>query len=1190
MISLPKNHLLSAVSNDMEKSPAACAMDWSIQLEKSLRSQKPGKSTEALEEIGKRLEWWTSESELSFAEFRMFGLIPGEDKLFLNAIFLRLADAFRLGNKQVKSGVVKLFLRMKRRKRDGEGILSKGKLENYLELLSRVKEAFYKGDVEDRALALRLFGCWANFAKDCADIRYILLSSLVSGDVLEMRGLNPKTQLGGFYKNQRYTGRMVYSVLNPIKHAGFEVFVLEMTATWNGALQLPLKSLEMKISGVSVENCVTKTPLGCLSELSDDFANVFLEILTTMVLSREISRDIKLAGLKLLLDSSEDDFSTLMLISLSRIASRWMLLIPTQIELLALFQTEERSLHMQATSLRCYHIVSARGVCSFPSTTGTVNKLFGILHRSELQPTLQLEALRVLHKILLFDLSIIPCTEIPELFLKLLAVVKNVLQSSIMSTRVLAVSVLADLSGKVLGRVDMVSGGTGRTLASQMISFVFDHILSLVKPKVAILQAHFAAELEVKCLLNTLFNLVEKHSYLHLLALNNICLFIDKLMKMLKTVMETEKTGLSNHEMAKFDNHVKTLFESKLMLNVSKIIAACLQNLEEADAETSQVLDALKLQSQNVCHCSYFDSYTSVAYFLLLHFLSTFICMWHTSEKLMSLSRNSSLSYVDSILQPDKFTLDCAKKMLGTNTYWYLYKAGKTAACQGAWSTAAFIFEELITVVQSASCSCWLKSLAQFSTAEKQIQFNLLPDHGTSVFRCESSLGKGEDIASSTNYCNFMENLQIACNTISSAQEILAASDTEHKFSFQRWFLTLRANTLKTVVDMIKLQDTLVPCITSQTLGPLLYSSTEVSCRMKKLAREFDLLLTSFMGLDRQSVTSVSALALSCSLMAFTAGFAFLVPNLHSSGNYRISEFGNLEEPFHALLIEDLFGRLRHIDCKTRKNLLVLLKSFSNYKGCFSRRFQNQNTCTSYEAVVLHKLTEYSVGEIFGLQNEANGVQQDGEAVSRILNNGSQLLLNIISKLMLVPFHTPHHFFRVRPAVCSEIIVMNEDGQMVDGSSILSGFHLSLNLSFQLKNKPASPPGPLNKAYCILNCKAHSQKTIKIGDGETQARLSWHDHEINDMMDLNEKLLRYVTGSVQTHYNDLEMVNEYVRFELNERGQGFSTCLLDVSSFPVGSYRIKWHSGCIDSAGSYWSILPANSGPLFTIRDVIAVQ
>lgn len=212
----------------MDPTPTACAMDWSIHLEKGLRSQKQGKSIEALEEIGRRLEWWNREPKLTFTEYKIFGLIPGEDKLFLNAIFLRLADSFRSGNKHIKKCVVGIFLRMRSKKRDGEGVLSKEKLENYLELLSRVKEVFDKGDAEEKTLALLLLGCWADLAKDCPDIRYIVLSSLVGGDVLE------------------------------VKAALFAA--------------------------------------GCLSEMSGDFATVFLEVLRTTVLSQEISKDIKLAG------------------------------------------------------------------------------------------------------------------------------------------------------------------------------------------------------------------------------------------------------------------------------------------------------------------------------------------------------------------------------------------------------------------------------------------------------------------------------------------------------------------------------------------------------------------------------------------------------------------------------------------------------------------------------------------------------------------------------------------------------------------------------------------------------------------------------------------------------------------------------------------------------------------------------
>lgn len=618
--------------------------------------------------------------------------------------------------------------------------------------------------------------------------------------------------------------------------------------------------------------------------------------------------------------------------------------------------------------------------------------------------------------------------EIPELFLKLLVVIK----SSIVSTRLLTIRILADIFNKVLGRVDLVSGGTGSTLALQVISFVLDQILSLVKPvkpQVDIYQANSDVELEVKNLLNTLFILVENHSYLHCLVLSNICLFVDRLMKMLNEIMDTEKIGLSNNEIADFGSHGKPLL-SKLMLYISKIVVACLLNLEQTENKTSQVLDSLKLQAENVCNCNFFGSYTGIRYFLLSHLLSTVSYILHSAEELVFPSRNTSLSRVNSILQLDAFTLDFAKKMLGRNSYWYSYKAGKTAACQGAWSTAAFIFKQLVTVVQSASSSCWLKSLAQFSNSEEQIQLFLLRDEGISTVPSESNIGERGDLALRTIYRNYTENLLRACNTLLSAEEILAGSDMGHVFSFQRWFLTLRAKVLKTVIDMLKLLDTilfvqdgigtggqleggilLLPT-SSVTLDPLIYSSMEVSCRMMKLAREVDLLLTCFTGMDRQSAMSVSALALSCSLMAFTAGFAFLFPNSHPSENYR--KFGDLEGPLQALLIEDLVGRLRHIDCETRKSLLTLLKSFGNCKVCFPPRFQNEISYASHEATVLHKLCKYSVGEIFSLQNEATKLQQDGNVGSQIRNSGLQLLLNIVSNLMLIPFRTPHHFFHVR--------------------------------------------------------------------------------------------------------------------------------------------------------------------------------
>lgn len=131
------------------------------------------------------------------AVYNMFGLVPGEDRLFANTILLRLADAFRLGDRAMRLSLVRVFLlelrnrgcdKNKKRKQY-KGIVSKDRVHNHLELLKRVKIVFDTGDVESRALALVLFGCWADFAKDSAHIRYLILSSLVSSDILEVRSL-----------------------------------------------------------------------------------------------------------------------------------------------------------------------------------------------------------------------------------------------------------------------------------------------------------------------------------------------------------------------------------------------------------------------------------------------------------------------------------------------------------------------------------------------------------------------------------------------------------------------------------------------------------------------------------------------------------------------------------------------------------------------------------------------------------------------------------------------------------------------------------------------------------------------------------------------------------------------------------------------------------------------------------------
>ncbi|KAG4914701.1 hypothetical protein JHK87_052258 [Glycine soja] len=262
----------------MEPTSVAQAMEWSIQLEMGLRSTKPGVPVKAISDMEPRLQQWSTEPEFGIAPYAMFGLVPGEDKLFANTILLRLVDAFRGGDIETKLSVVRVFLserkhRDKEKKKQCKGLLSEAKVANHLELLKRVKSVFDSGELKSKALALVLFGCWADFVKDNAQIRYLIFSSLVSPHDCEVRA--------------------------------------SLYAT------------------------------GCICEISDDFASISVEMLFNIMNSSSVPLPIKLdaaqvlakckssysvaykaykTGMELVLNSSDEEFLVAMLFSLSKLA------------------------------------------------------------------------------------------------------------------------------------------------------------------------------------------------------------------------------------------------------------------------------------------------------------------------------------------------------------------------------------------------------------------------------------------------------------------------------------------------------------------------------------------------------------------------------------------------------------------------------------------------------------------------------------------------------------------------------------------------------------------------------------------------------------------------------------------------------------------------------------------------------
>lgn len=82
----------------MENVSAVCAMEWSIKLEKALRSGRG--AVEVILETGEKLQQWSKEPEPGTAAvYSLFGLVPEEDTLFSNTILLRLVDAFCYGDR-----------------------------------------------------------------------------------------------------------------------------------------------------------------------------------------------------------------------------------------------------------------------------------------------------------------------------------------------------------------------------------------------------------------------------------------------------------------------------------------------------------------------------------------------------------------------------------------------------------------------------------------------------------------------------------------------------------------------------------------------------------------------------------------------------------------------------------------------------------------------------------------------------------------------------------------------------------------------------------------------------------------------------------------------------------------------------------------------------------------------------------
>ncbi|XP_021732574.1 uncharacterized protein LOC110699362 [Chenopodium quinoa] len=1132
----------------MEKISATFAMGWSIELEKGLRSRKPGNPIESINLIGPRLKQWCMEPQPTLAMYNMFSLVPGEDRLFADAILLRLADTFVSGDRDMKISVIRVFLSILRhcKRKDGQalGFFSNMDEDNKMEYLRRVKVVLTAESVESRALALILLGCCAELAKDVAEIRHAILSALYSCHILEVKA---------------------------------SLFAAEY-----------------------------------FSEISDDFGFVFLENLLKHIKSPKTLPALRIAGARtfpkmgcsvllamksykagaeLIRKTLEEDILATMLISLTKLSLKASILISDQVGLLSSFLVQNTSLRLQGIVLRCVRYIGEHAACFLPVSAFPFQNLFRMLDEPNLPSALHCEVLHIFLKMLAYGMLDMLLNDVDE-FMKLLGYVEDATRSPIPSVRFLAFQILVSISDKLKGRDElMLEDNPIITYPTGVVSVISDQITVLVR-LVLDGTSNSQVEQELGSMLKLLLLLVENHTELS-------AFILDKLHFIIKNMAESQNIPLSAIQNPEVHKVVDTRSKQNcsmhvLMFYIYRFLVAFLETLEDSCAMTNETSCKLKLMVSFICDNNLFDCSTHTFFALLLHALVNWNHLMPEDKSGNSVQRLSGSP--SKLVESDAFIYVCAENMLTGGYNWCAYKAGRYASCKGQWDVASFIFQHLEAKVQSELCCQWLKFLVKFSHSEKNVK--VLLQKGSCCLLLDHVL-----VPLAVD--GYIEKLVNVFDDTSSSVKILEAISLQTQtICFQRWFMTLRQKVLLVMVDMMKLlNDCLFPkagAESSRSAGEsdftdgkpivlkmkdMMSSAVRVSARLASMAKEYDMISSSFVDLDSRSFKEISALAFGCSMLAFCTEFIILIPNspdfvdLTKESGYR-----------QGVIIKDLAVRLWHTDSEICKNLMSLLKECQMPERSLHFLSGHGIPKVNHVSEDLLTLCRSSVRRLMKLQNERMSAE-DEDAMWQAYKDRTQLLLNIVEAWIHIPFRVPKYFFRLRPTVGSFLISLSAGSRKENEICVSRGSQLALNLCIQLKNVTSDVCSRFSKVHCILSCKASSLGTRRNRQPSGKGWTSYQESETGILIELSKKLQCHVKKRTREFLNcgddqsDSETVETCVCFETNGSVQGFSTCLLDVSAFSVGSYRIHWLSGGVDHQGACWSFLPLSPCPQFSVTE-----
>jgi integrator complex subunit 7 len=149
----------------------------------------------------------------------------------------------------------------------------------------------------------------------------------------------------------------------------------------------------------------------------------------------------------------------------------------------------------------------------------------------------------------------------------------------------------------------------------------------------------------------------------------------------------------------------------------------------------------------------------------------------------------------------------------------------------------------------------------------------------------------------------------------------------------------------------------------------------------------------------------------------------------------------------------------------------------------------------------------------------------------------------------------------------------------------------AINLCFQLRNLGigGDDRARAKKLCCALRLKPSSEAHHK--EFYAGWRSSWLKDNESDRSESNVSIIEALMERVCTFDGSSDSYRaDTVQCDVNEKGQGFSSCTISTLDLGCGLFRIDVVAVCLDGRGHVWMLRPMADGPIVRVTSAARID